>query len=164
MKPFPIIISYETTRVTAPLRPDGFPDYFAAINEMTSQGVTPDNNALVMLWTAVGPGPVPAEICDEYFRRLGMFVPPEEGNYFQGFRDYATGGARQHGKTMSAEQIEEISWALVDKPWGAEDFPLAAEWLRESHEKLAILEEASRRPRWYEPVVPRGHEARPPLL
>ena len=51
-------ISKETTYITEPLRKDGYPDYVAAMNQRLSQGVTPENNAAVPFWKAMGPGRV----------------------------------------------------------------------------------------------------------
>src|SRR5262245_55897881 len=50
-------ISKETTYVTGPLDKDGYIDYVAALNERLRQGVTPENNANVLIWKALGPRP-----------------------------------------------------------------------------------------------------------
>jgi hypothetical protein len=51
-----VTISKETTYITEPLRPDGYPDYLAALDQRRSEGVTPENNAAVPLMRALGPG------------------------------------------------------------------------------------------------------------
>src|SRR5215467_16284740 len=56
-----ITISKETTYLTEPLRPDGYPDYVAALNQRMSEGVTPDNNAAVLLMKAFGPRDIPEQ-------------------------------------------------------------------------------------------------------
>ncbi|MFP6600890.1 MAG: hypothetical protein VB862_00040, partial [Pirellulaceae bacterium] len=43
----PFTVSKETTRITSPLRKDGYVDYLAAINVLSSRGVTPENNVFV---------------------------------------------------------------------------------------------------------------------
>ena len=48
-------ISKETTRITAPLRKDGYVDYVTALNEHFRAGVTVRNNAAVLFWQAMGP-------------------------------------------------------------------------------------------------------------
>src|SRR5690349_19780241 len=48
-------ISKETTYVTEPVGKDGYPDYARALNRRLRQGVTPENNANVLLWKAIGP-------------------------------------------------------------------------------------------------------------
>ena len=49
-----VTISKGTTYLTSPLRPDGYVDYVAAVNARYGQGVTPENNAAVLLWKATG--------------------------------------------------------------------------------------------------------------
>ena len=50
-----ITISKETTYITEPLRADGCVDYVAAVKRHCSEGVTPENNAAIPFWQAVGP-------------------------------------------------------------------------------------------------------------
>ena len=50
-----VTISKATTYITEPLRSDGYPDYIAALNQRLSKGVTPENNAVVLFWRAMGP-------------------------------------------------------------------------------------------------------------
>jgi hypothetical protein len=68
-------IGKDTTFVTGPIDKDGYIDYVAALNERRN-GVTPDNNANVLLWKAFGPKTekVPAA---EFFKLLGMDVLAE---------------------------------------------------------------------------------------
>src|SRR5438309_4092070 len=75
----------ETTYVTGPLDKEGYIDYEAALNDRLGKGITPDKNANVLLWKALGPtsifsGGMPAE----YFKRLGIEAPPRDGAYFIG--------------------------------------------------------------------------------
>jgi hypothetical protein len=44
-----------TTRVTGPVRPNGYIDYFAASNEIRDQGIAPQENAALDLLRATGP-------------------------------------------------------------------------------------------------------------
>jgi hypothetical protein len=80
-------IGKETTYVTGPLDKDGYIDYAAALNERLGKGVTPENNANVLLWKAMGPLPgdmrqrkkkMPAE----FFQLMGIPAPAEKGEYF----------------------------------------------------------------------------------
>src|SRR4029450_7534394 len=64
-------------------------DYEARLNDILSKGVTPEKNANVLIWKALGPSPeggpsMPAE----FFRRLGIPEPPKEGAYFVGLQGY----------------------------------------------------------------------------
>ena len=78
----PFTISKETTRILEPLDADGYPDYIAAINQHCRKGVTPENNAAVLVWRAMGPSEIPAGQRAEYFKQLGIDPPPEKGDYF----------------------------------------------------------------------------------
>ena len=65
-------VSKETTHVTTPVDKDGYIDYVAALNERLRRGVTPDNNAAVLLWKAMGPHPEKSSMPAEFFRWLGF--------------------------------------------------------------------------------------------
>ena len=52
----PIVVSKQTTYITAPLRPDGLPDYVQYLRDQLREGVTPENNAAVLMWQVMGPG------------------------------------------------------------------------------------------------------------
>ena len=47
--PFKLLISHDTTRIDAPLLPDGTIDYDAAFRQKASQGITQDNNATPLI-------------------------------------------------------------------------------------------------------------------
>ena len=61
-------IGKDTTWITEPRDAAGYMDYEAALNDRLSQGITPETNANVLIWQAIGPykgeKPLPAE----YFR------------------------------------------------------------------------------------------------
>src|SRR5262245_59150500 len=75
-------IGKDTTYVTGPLDKDGYIDYAAALNERLGKGVTPANNANVLLWKALGPRPEGGTMPAEFFQLLGIEPPPEKGDYF----------------------------------------------------------------------------------
>jgi hypothetical protein len=72
-------IGKETTFVTGPLDRDGYVDYAAALNERLGRGITPENNANVWIWKAVGPRPFGVPIAKEYFKALGVEPRPKTG-------------------------------------------------------------------------------------
>ena len=78
-----IILSPETTRILEPLNPDGTVNYLEAINSRYSKGVTPENNAAILLLQLVGPEILPGEIRDTALKRLGIAELPQEGKYFR---------------------------------------------------------------------------------
>ncbi len=160
-----VSISKETTYITEPLRPDGYPDYLAAINRRLAEGVTPENNAAVLFWQAMGPKEIDAKIRAEYFRRLGVAILPEEGKYFQSFDEYVASMSKQAGQELSEEKIEQMYEQVLEGPWKAEQFPLVVQWLQANEKPMALIIEASRRPRWYNPlVVGKQEEGEPEML
>ena len=70
-----ITIGRETTYVEGPVAGDGTVDFFAAAEQQAAVGVTPDNNAVVLLWEAFGSKPTTIGNWEEQFRRLGAPVP-----------------------------------------------------------------------------------------
>ena len=90
-------VGKETTYITEPLDEQGYVDYAAALNKRMSQGVTPQNNANVLLWKALGPHPDGGTIPAEFFKWLGIPAPPERGDYFIGLGQHA----REHLKNVN---------------------------------------------------------------
>jgi hypothetical protein len=158
----------ETTFVEGPLDKDGYIDYAAALNEHYGRGVTPENNAHVLLWKALGPGPVDQAIRAEYFQRLGVEVPPEKGNYFVTFRSFVESRESDPDRDSDrsgVEAAEERLKSAVGRPWTADEFPGVAAWLSANEAPLALLVDALKRPRYFRPtVVPSTPEGRGNLL
>ena len=74
-----VTISKETTYITEPLRPDGYPDYIAVLNQRGSKGVTPENNAVVPVFRAMGPKMVARGFSRPGFRDARHRVGPRHG-------------------------------------------------------------------------------------
>ena len=159
LRPICHTISNETTYLTEPLRKDGSVDYVSALNERYSQGVTPQNNAAILFWKAVGPEEILSEYRSRYFEMLGVPPLPEKGDYYVDLEKYLAqhkGGTKVGGATP-----KPITWqdaqALLDvaltRPWSKQEFPVLAAWLDANEKPLALLVEASRRPRRYDPLV-----------
>src|SRR5260370_1107152 len=75
-------IGKETTFANGRVKKDGYVDYVAALNRRLRQGVTPANNAVVLLWKATGPHPERATMPPEFFKWMQAPAPPERGDYF----------------------------------------------------------------------------------
>ena len=146
-----ITVSKQTTCVTGPLRPDGYVDYVAAINARYSQGVTVENNAAVLLCRALGPGQFEhPETRSQFFQRLGIAEPPRKGHYLVAVREFVAD--REGDRPLIAETEKQLETAQR-RPWSKEEFPLLAEWLGANEEPLRLVVEASRRPKFFAPVV-----------
>jgi hypothetical protein len=156
----PIRISKETTRISGPLRKDGNVDYLAAINKEGSQGVTPANNAAVPIWQAFGRQDLVPELVDEFFRRLGMTPPPEEGEYYIDLEEFlkqehlASGG---EDTVIALSTVREKATRVFDEvmsdPWSQKKYPQVARWLKRNERTLLLAHEASRRTHYYMPYI-----------
>src|SRR5687768_1448475 len=83
-----ITVGKDTTFVTGPLDKDGYVDYVAALNDLRGKGVTPDTNAAVALWQALGPRPDGQPRPAAFFKALDMTEPPAAGHYFVELRPF----------------------------------------------------------------------------
>ena len=156
----PFTISPETTYLTEPLAEDGTVDYIAALNAISSEGVTPDNNAAVLVIQAMG---YEARLSDPedtirnaVLEQIGA-TAPDEGEGFPSldeFLDETTDTGPVDWERGSEEE------AIARRgPCRSEDVPLVARWLEGNAASLDILVEASQRPRWYLPLVANPHAA-----
>lgn len=148
-------IGKETTYVTGPLGKDGLIDYTAAVNERLGKGVTPANNAVVLIWRAFGPRPEGTPVPEKFFRLLGIDAPPEKGDYFVDLNRYM----KEHLKIGPGEEAEAIDNQLlrcVQRPWTAKEYPHIASWVKANEKPLTVVIEASKRTQWYSPHVTKG--------
>lgn len=141
--------SYETTRITEPLRPDGYVDFAAALNAELSRGVTPENNAAVLLVRAMGPKPEDHVLHDHFFQMLGIEPLPKTGAYLTPCPERETDNGRE----------VNLKWQTGTRPWRENEFPAIAKWLHANEANLALTVEASKRPKCYLPLVSREGES-----
>jgi hypothetical protein len=154
-------VGKETTYVTGPLDKDGYIDYAAALNDRLSKGVTPETNANVLLWKALGPAPeggrgMPAE----FFKRLGIPELPKEGNYFVGLDKFALEQLKLDRDDLPP--LWEQQGRATQRPWAAKDHPHIAAWLTANEKPLAVVVEATQRPDYFNPLVVSRPENGPP--
>jgi hypothetical protein len=145
-------IGKDTTYVTGPLDKDGYVDYAAALNERLSKGVTPENNANVLLWKALGPHPDGRAMPAEYFKLLGIKAPPEKGDSFIELTRYLN----EQVKVENAKECQKIEEQLDHarrRPWGPQAFPKLATWLSANEKPLALVTEASNRSAYFSPLI-----------
>lgn len=140
-------ISKETTFITEPRDDDGQVDYFAATNRLTNQGVTPENNAAVLLFRALGPADIPREDRQKFYAALGIEVLPDEGSYF-----------RLMPLDLSKSRQTEFDRAQTE-PWTKASLPWLWEWIDGNEKPLQLVIEATHRPKLHIPVI-RTPEAR----
>ena len=152
-----ITISKETTYITEPLRKDGYVDYVAALNQLCSKGVTPENNAAVPFLKAMGPAEINKHVREAYFKMLGMKPLLEKGDYYVTLKKYAGGLKPAEKPSAPSESVIELLWKQQDqamtRPWSRKEFPVLADWLAANEKHLALVIEASNRPRRYDPLI-----------
>jgi hypothetical protein len=150
-------IGKETTYVTGPCDKDGYVDYAAALNERLKKGVTPANNANVLLWKALGPHPEGTTMPAEFFRLLEIDPPPEKGDYFVDLFVYF----KEQLKLNPNDQAELLNRDLTraaERPWRAKDYPHLVAWLQANEKPLALTIQASQRPEYFYPLVSKPTE------
>jgi len=148
-----IQISKETTYVTQPRTSDGFVDLAAAINVRLSDGVTPANNAAAALYFWAGPKPEGTRLNPDFYKELGIPVPPEQGTYFQPFGDFLREQGIRSGSAEEQTLIEQLGMAQ-SRPWTPGEFPTIAAWLDGQKKPLVEIASGLERPNYFCPVVP----------
>ncbi len=162
-----ITIGRDTTYVEGPIDKDGYPDYEAALNERLSEGVTAENNANVLFFKAMGPHPEGANIPDAFFKWMKIKAPPEKGDYFVGPGKYVKArfkGMDQPELSKQMNDIDELQYQLRSRPWTAKEHTDVADWLKQNDKPLAVVIEASKRPRYYYPLVTNAPDGRQSFL
>ena len=143
-----ITVSKETTWATEPLRDDGTVNYLEAVNRLFSKDVTPENNACVLLYQAMGPSPEGKRQPDLFFRRMGIEPLPDEGKYFRPFRQWIRErpNAQADGKPED-DVVLDRETKSAERPWTKAEFPLIAAWLQDNEIPLRTVALATERTR-----------------
>ncbi len=154
-------IGKETTYVTEPVDKDGYIDYARALNQGLRQGVTPENNANVLLWKALGPKPDHKPIPAEFFQELGMEAPPEKGEYFIDLDRFVIDRLKIE---VESDEYGHITYdqlnRAAERPWTAKEYPKLVSWLEANEKALTMVVEASKRTQYYSPLFPTRKENR----
>jgi hypothetical protein len=133
----------ETTYVSKPVRRDGTVDYVAAINQRLSQGVTRENNAAIPLIEAITRGGVA--------QQAGHYASLREALGMAPLADAPAAAANDPNApaTLPPAQFD----STLRRAWIADDSPDTAKWLETMSAKLDLLVEASKRERYYMPLL-----------
>ena len=147
-------VGKDTTYVTGPIDKNGFIDYEAALNALLGKGVTPDNNANALLWKAFGPRPeggngMPAE----YFKQLGIEEPQDGDGVFIDLHRYMKDVLQIDPDDF--QTVYDQQGRATQRVWAAKDYPDIAAWLKANEKPLAVVAEAVKRPRYFNPLVSR---------
>lgn len=138
-------------------------DYQALLNDRLGKDITPDKNAVVLIWKAFGPTPSGGtRMPPEFFKRLGIAEPPKDGEYFVELGAIIKDRLKLNEADFNALDDQQIRAAK--RPWGAKDYPNIAAWLKINEKPLALLVEATKRPDYYSPLVARDSDGKPGML
>jgi hypothetical protein len=151
-----VTISKQTTYITAPLRRDGLPDYEQYVRQKMSEGVTPENNAAVLLVQALWPSELQPEQYELVLKELGLGEIPFSTSAMQPVYGGAT--IKQVLEWMPKPNAGDpepdpspIIDSALDHSWTAQQIPPLAKWVDSNQKPLDLIVEASRRPRYYSP-------------
>ena len=158
-----IKIGRATTYILGPLNADGTVNYVVALNAEAAKGVTPDNNAAVLLLRALGPEVLDKSTRQRAFKALGIKPLPETGAYVTPIGKHAEPHEPNDPDKARAfrDKLDDARGAARRYPWKTEDHPTIAAWLTSNAEPLAQVATASKRPRYYMPLV---SPANPPRM
>ncbi len=168
-----IIVSKQTTYITEPLGRDGLPDYEKYVLERSREGVTPENNAAVLLWQAIRPGDTGPFYEQFLAREFGLpavssndaaILPLTSDAIRQRVvawlreRDVAAqfGDRKNPGDDSAAvANFIELASTVIDEaithPWTDMQIPPLGQWITDNQEQLDLIVAASRRTKCYFP-------------
>ncbi len=157
-------VSPATTHITGPLRADGSVDYLAALNAHYADGVTPENNAAVVLLQAAGTANLPfyGEGLPEALHSPGLFDLPGGVTPFVQYGTYRKNLAKGVPTDDQMDQWNDELDALGKAPWAREKHPEFALWLDSLGPTLDLVEKGTHRPRFFDPLL--SHEDPPTVL
>jgi hypothetical protein len=170
----PIIVSQETTVITAPLQEDGLPDYQAYWRDLGREGVTFDNNGAVLFWQAIWPGNLSSDQQIQISDALSFEKIPNSKHSLQDPYDKVLLGrvaswlTEQYQQGLTTEEAESLlspqnqdnialysAMDAVDRalsrPWTTAQFPPLADWVTKNETAFQLLIEASERLKWWSP-------------
>lgn len=156
-----ITLAPETTVLTEPLTDRGYVDYIEAVNAATSEGVTPEDNAVVLLWQLRGLSQHSHELRTAYFDHLGIQTPAVTVGILVPLYDLVPRDKNNGAPVTDASEQLQIA---TGRPWSPDEFPIIAEWIEQNELAFDLVERASRRPRYYAPLVSSSKTDEPMLL
>jgi hypothetical protein len=132
-----IIVSKQTTFITEPLGPNGLPDYEQYILNKLRDGVTPENNAVTLLWQALFPAGIDPKFHAAVAAELGLEEIPSHAEALQSYYsaamkqrlgDFLTRGekARRNTEPPANDAADDAEAPADGASGGYSDGPLAS--------------------------------------
>jgi hypothetical protein len=156
----PIVVSPQTTYITEPLGPDGLPDFEQYVLKADREGVTPSNNAAVLLWQALWPGELSPKDYAPMAAELGLAQIPSAKEALDSPLGKVTHGKLEawlksigqiNDGSDSEQMVDHVRVRIIAQPWTSEQVPPMATWIAENQKPLDLIVAASRRPKYYSP-------------
>ncbi len=167
-----LTVSKETTLLTEPLNPSGTVNYVEAVNLKHSEGVTPENNAAIPLLRTMGLKEfgISSSVRERFLKRLGAkdLVVDDESDRFlwrHKFLEHLEEELRSQSRPTTRMQTaiaelrdhsgtpDNLEVVLARKPWREDEQPALAAYIRRMEKPLSRFVEASRRSRYWVPLV-----------
>lgn len=158
-----ITVGKDTTFVVGPLDKDGYVDFVAALNDLRGKGVTPDTNAAVPIWQALGPRPDGKPKPAAFFKHLGLKEPPADGDYFVDIGPFLRDRLGITDQALVGSVMGQLS-TTIRQPWTAREHPQLADWLTANEKPLDRIAEGLKRPHFFSPLVPADDKAAADLV
>lgn len=151
-----VAISKQTSYITAPLRPDGLPDYEQYVRQKMSEGVAPENNAAVLLFQALWPSELKPDQYDAVLTELGLNeIPSTEAAlqpvYGELNRKQVLDWMPKTNAGDAEPDPDSIIGRASNQSWTGQQIPPLAHWVDANQKPLDLIVEASRRPKYYSP-------------
>ncbi|MEM8864857.1 MAG: hypothetical protein AAGF31_04855 [Planctomycetota bacterium] len=147
-----IQVGKQTTVISSPLTEEGLPDYEAYLLERNAEGVTPENNAAVLLTRALWPSEIEPADQQPILDALGIRETPSEAEALSPLDspELEVRLSEVLGDETGGAGAEFIARAH-QRPWTTEQAPALAEWVAENQSPLDLIVEATKRPRYWFP-------------
>lgn len=136
----PLVVSRETTFITAPLDAEGLPDYRAYLLSLYGPAPPPEENAAVPLLQVFWPMGMTTPAISAVCVALGIPDAPPADSPLTDPEDDAT---------LKAE-VPDLE-ATCHRPWTGREHPTLEQWLEKSMPAIDRLVAASQRPRYWFP-------------
>jgi hypothetical protein len=152
-----IVVSRQTTWLTAPLANDGLPDITAYHLARSSEGVTVENNGAIPLLQAMWPAHLDSAQQQRIATELGMPLPvakglcnPESDKRLVHAVQALLGDPESEDDEENYLGLDLLSIA-GEAPWRRHDSPPLAKWIDDHAHQYKLLHEAVARPRFFAP-------------
>lgn len=152
-----IRVSRKTTYLLGPLRKDGTVDFAAALNARASKGITPGNNAAVLIAQVVSRDELSPEVQKLLYAKLGIPKTAKPGQRLVSHWELAKKIAGKNHETYGRRLLKQQE-AGRKRLWSKKEMPELATWLKQNRAPLKVVRTAVRRPRWYSPILLPGKE------